>query len=230
MLLPPKPEVPLQQGDIIRDVPFVVLPKVFNVKVEGAQGQERLDSQHLESFGKVKAFAQGKHLTAAAMPFVLQPGMVVTQGCDIDFKDDITLARVYPIGQLVVDARDALQYEEPLVLHEVIRELTEGHGSPNLVYLGLLEGLGRCIADLMRVQSFPRVWKECFHKNRWTTLTDEGVKYVQGRLSSFTGRYALAQGFWHVGEDQGLAEQAKDRMAVEQAHARLEQKKGGAAK
>jgi hypothetical protein len=57
----------------------------------------------------------------------------------------------------------------------------------------------------MRVQSFPEVWKECFRQNRWMSLTDEGVKYVQGRLNAFTDRYALRQGFWHMGEDGDIA-------------------------
>jgi hypothetical protein len=155
MLVPPKPDASLQQGDIIRDVPFVILAGVLNVKAQGVQGQERLNAQDLGSFGKVKEFSQGKQLSAATVPLVLQPGMVVTQGCDIDYKDHITLARVFPIGQMLADARDAIEHREPLVLHEVIRMLTEGHDSPNLVYLGLLAGLGRCVADLLRVQSFP---------------------------------------------------------------------------
>lgn len=227
MIVPPKPDIPLEQGDIIRDVPFVVFPKAFNVKAEGVQGQVRLDCQDPLSCQKVKDFSQGKQLTAATVPFVLTPGMVVTQGCDIEHKDQITLARVFPIGHVLHDAKDAINYNEPLVLHEVIRRLTEGHESFNLVYLGLLENLGRCVADLMRVQSYPGVWKECFRQNRWMSLTDEGVKYVQGRLNSFTGRYALRQGFWHMtDEDRELAARlGQDPGALDQALAQLEAKR-----
>ena len=149
MLVPPKQDASLQQGDVIRDVPFVILAGAINVKAQGVQGQERLNAQDLGSFAKVKEFSQGKHLVAATVPLVLQPGMVATQGCDIDYKDHITLVRVFPIDQLLQDARDAIEHNEPLVLHEVIRRLTEGHDSPNLVYLGSLDGLGRCVADLM---------------------------------------------------------------------------------
>jgi hypothetical protein len=42
---------------------------------------------------------------------------------------------------MIQDARDAIDHDEPLVLHEVIRRLTEGHDSPNLVYVGILEPL-----------------------------------------------------------------------------------------
>jgi hypothetical protein len=226
MLVPPNPNVALQQGDIIRDVPFVLFPKVFNVKVEGVQGQKRLDSQDLATFDQVKEFSQGKQLTAAAVPFLLTPALVVTQGCDLDFKDQITLARIYPIGHLLQDAKDALGHDEPVVLHEVIRSITEGYESLNLVYLGPLEGVGRCAADLMRVQSFPEVWKECFRQKRWMSLTDEGVKYVQGRLNAFTGRYALRQGFWHMGEDGDIARRLEQEPgALDRALAQLEAKK-----
>jgi hypothetical protein len=126
MLVPANPNTALQQGDIIRDVPFVLFPKVFNVKAEGVQGQKRLDSQNLATFDQVKEFSQGKPLTAAAVPLLLTPAMVVTQGCDLDFKDQITLARIYPIGHLLQDAKDAIDHDEPVVLHEVIRSITEG--------------------------------------------------------------------------------------------------------
>jgi hypothetical protein len=226
VLQTPNRDKPLQQGDVIRDVPFVVLPKVFNAKAEKVQGQTRVDSQDPASFGSVREFSKGNQLTATAIPFVLTPGMVVTQGCDIDFKDHITLARIFPIECMLEDAKDAIDHDEPLVLHAVIRALTEGHEALNLVYLGSLEGLGRCVADLMRVQSFPQVWKECFRQNRWTSFTDEGVKYVQGRLNSFTGRYALEQGFWHKAEDGELAKRLEEEPdALDHARARLDEKK-----
>lgn len=229
MLVPPKKDTPLQQGDIVSDVPFVVFPGAFNVKAQGVQGQARLDAQDLNSFTKVKEFSGGNHLNAATVPIVLQPGMVVTQGCDIDHKDNITLARVFPIGHLLADARDAIEYHEPLVLHELIRRLTEGHDAPHLVYIGSLDGLGLCIGDLMRVQSFPEVWKECFRQKRWMSYTAEGIRYVQGRLSSFTGRYALGQGFWHMGEDANYAEQLKREPDAFQAAVKsLEAKKAAA--
>jgi hypothetical protein len=226
MLVAPKQDAPLQQGDIIRDVPFVILAGALNVKAQGIQGQKRLDAQDVESFARLKEFGQGKQLLAATVPLVLQPGMVLTQSCDIDYKDHITLARVFPIGQLLEDAREAIEHGEPLVLHEVIRRITEGHDSPNLVYLGLLDGLGRCVADFMRVQSFPQLWKDCFHKNRWMSFTDEGIKYVQGRLNLFTGRYALEQGFWHTAEDREIAKQLKENCdALQRAQVQLESKK-----
>ena len=226
MLAPPKADAPLQQGNIIRDVPFVVFPGVLNVKAGGVQGQARLEAQDLASFDKVKAHSAGKNLAAANVPLILQPGMVVTQSCDIDNKDYITLARVFPIHQLVENARDAIEHNEPLVLHEVVRRLTEGLDSPHVVYLGLLESLGRCVADLMRVQSFPQVWKDCFRQKRWMSFTAKGIKYVQGRLNSFTGRFALQQGFWYSGEDAEIAKQLKqDQDALQRSLNHLEAKK-----
>ena len=97
MLLPPNKDTPLQQGDIIQDVPFLVLPKAFNIKAQGQTGQVRLDSQNLQSVDKVKQHCADKPLAAIEVPLALHFGMVITQSCDLDNKDQITLARVFPI-------------------------------------------------------------------------------------------------------------------------------------
>jgi hypothetical protein len=226
MLRPPDAGAALQQGDMIRDVPFFVFRKVINVKVQGTPGQTRIDCQHLKSFEKAREISGGKALTATEVPLVLQPGMVVTQSCDLDYKDQITLARVFPIGQLVQEAKDALEHQEPLVLYDVIRRLTEGSNFSHLVYVGDPDGTGPQAADLLRVQSFPRDWKDCFHQQRLKMLTDEGLKYLQGRLATFTGRYATVEGFWHTAEYLEIAEQLKkDRNALRQAYDRLNEKK-----
>lgn len=229
MLLEPNAQQPLQQGDILNDVPFVVLAKVFNVKANNVQGQSRLSCEDLATFDAVKQFSQGNVLTAASLPLVLQPGMVITQGCDIDHRDFITLARVFPLTMLVEQAKQALDYEEPLVLHEVIRRLTEGHDYPHLVYLGALDGQTRYVADLLRVQSFPKEWKSCFRQRRWKTLTSDGLMYVQARLSFLAGRYATQHGFWHTLPDDkngadaltqnpGALDEAKSRLGQKMAH------------
>src|SRR5262245_25301182 len=116
MLQAPKDNAPLQQGDIIADVPFLVFQKVVNVKAPGVAGQARLDSANVESFAKVKDHAAGGQMTATDVPLALQLGMVVTQSCDLDNKDQITLARVFPISEFVSDAKGALEHDEPLVL------------------------------------------------------------------------------------------------------------------
>jgi hypothetical protein len=201
MLVSPPQNRPLQQGDIIQDVPFLVLGKIVNVQAHEIQGQKRINAENPGSFDTVREHAKGKALTATGVPLVLQPGIIVTQGCDIEHKENVTVARIFPIEQLVAAARDAIEYGERLALHDMIRGLIEGYDYPNLVYLGPLDGLGRCVADLMRVQSYPEVWKSCFLQKRWKSLNEEGVKYLQGRLSLFTGRFALADGFWHVGGD-----------------------------
>jgi hypothetical protein len=54
MLRPINKDAPLQQGDIIRDVPFIVFPKMFNVKIPDIPGQSRINSQELDSFTKLK--------------------------------------------------------------------------------------------------------------------------------------------------------------------------------
>jgi hypothetical protein len=61
------------------------------------------------------------------------------------------------------------------------------------------------------------------------SFADEGIKYVQGRLSSFTGRYALEQGFWHTDEDAEIAKQLKqDPDALQRSLSQLDAKKKAA--
>jgi hypothetical protein len=225
MLQQPRADAPLQQGDIIVDVPFLVLPKAFNVKAQAVQGQKRLDSQDLDSFEKTKRFASGKQLLAVDVPFVLQLGMVVTQSCDLDNKDQITLARVFPLAHLVQQAKDAIDHAEPLVLFDVIRQLTEGSEYNHLIYVGDPEQTGPQAADLLRVQSYQKEWKECFLRHRTMSLTDEALKYLQGRLSTFTGRFATVVGFWHTPEHRQLAAQAGGNPnAIPEAYDRLKAK------
>jgi hypothetical protein len=75
MLVQPNPDGSLQQGDVIRDVPFVVLPSLLNVKADGVKGQARIDCQDPATFEKVKGFAGGKQLTATQVPIVVAPGL-----------------------------------------------------------------------------------------------------------------------------------------------------------
>ncbi|HKW86293.1 MAG TPA: hypothetical protein VJM82_04410 [Nitrospiraceae bacterium] len=231
MLVAPDKDAPLQQGDIIKDVPFLVLPKAFNVKAEGASGQTRLDSHQLESFEKARTFSAGKRLTATEIPLVLQVGMVVTQSCDLDYKDQITLARVFRIDQMIQSARDAIEHNEPFVLYEVVYRLAEGAEHNHLVYVGNPDGEGQQVADLLRVQSFVQDWKQCFRQQRLKSLSDEGLKYLQGRLATFTGRFATSIGFWQTPEQKQIAEQiAKEPDAIREAHERLAEKKKSKAK
>src|SRR4051812_34838166 len=135
MLRPPEGGVALQQGDLIRDVPFLVLRKVINIKAEGVP-HHALDCQAPESFESAKGVSGGKPLTATEVPVVLQTGMIVTQSCDLDYKDHVTLVRVFPLASMVKDAKDAIDHNEPLVLYDVIKRLTEGADYSHLVYVG----------------------------------------------------------------------------------------------
>jgi len=155
MHLEPRTDQPLQQGDIIQDVPFVVISGVFNVKVNNVQGQSRVDCGDASTLDKVKQFSQGNAMTVSSLPLVIQPGIVVTQGCDIDHRDFITLARIFPLELLIQEVKEAVNHDEPLILYDLIRRLTEGHDYPHLLYLGALDGKNRYAADLLRVQSFP---------------------------------------------------------------------------
>ena len=108
----------------------------------------------------------------------------------------------------------------------MIQGLTERSDSNHLIYVGLPCGNVPQVANLLRLQSFPQDWKEFFRQRRVVSLTTEGLRYLQSRLSTFTGRYASEDGFWHTAKDSENAGLLKsDRAALRQAQMRLEQKK-----
>lgn len=230
MLRAPDQDAPLQQGDIVRDVPFLVLPPIVNVKAAGLQGQKRIDSQNAATVAAVKEFSGASKLTATEVPLLLQMGVIVTQSCDLDFKDDVTLARVYPLGVQVQTARDAEEFGEPLVLYHVVQRLVEGAEFNHLVYLRLAEG--HFVADLLKVQSFAKDWKECFRQQRIATMNDEGLGYLQARLTTFAGRFATTAGFWHASpQDAEMSARLRSHPGeLENAFLRLDEKKKAAAK
>ena len=227
MLREPPAKEPLQQGDIILDIPFRFPPKSFNVKVQGISGQARLDSQNQDSVDKVKQLrGEAGSLHTSDIPLVLHSGMIFTQSCDLDNKDDITLARIFPLVAFSREAKDAIAHDEPFILFDIIRRLTEGNDFANLIYLGEMAPHGPQVADLLRLQSFSKDWKDYIHKRRAASLTDEGLKYLQGRLNSFTGRFATLPGFWQTERDQIVAEQTRsNRNAIREAYGRLEEKR-----
>jgi hypothetical protein len=225
-MLQPRQDESLQQGDVIRNVPWLLLPRLVNVKAVGVQGQARLDSQAPEGVHAVLAHGGGKPLSVNGAPLVLDLGIIVTQSCDLDYKPHLTLARVFPLVDLVLEAKEAVQHREPLVLYDTVRNLTEGLQHANLVYLSAPDSVNRVVADLLQVQSFEATWKGYFKHHRLVGLTEEGLKYLQGRLNLFTGRYATETGFWRLADEHGLAKQVEsDPSALEQAYARLEQKR-----
>jgi hypothetical protein len=224
MLRPPGKDDPLQQGDIIGDVPFLLLPRVVNLKGDTGQGQVRLDSQDAGIAASLEKVKSAKTIQAT-VPVVFRTGLVITQTCDIEHKSQITLAHVLPLDAMVQEVKEAAAHDEPLVLYDIIRSLTEGLQYTHLVYLGAPGGTQRLVADLLQVQSFERPWKEYFKRQRLAALSDEGLKYLQGRLNLFTGRYATEAGFWRMPDDQELADRIeKDPSAVEAAYERLRKK------
>ena len=217
------PDRELHQGDIIADVPFLVFPRNLNIK-SGTSGQIRLQSDNPQSFERLKELTELKGLqtTVAVIP---QTGIVITQSCDLEHKDNFALARVFPLRELIKNAKDALEHSEPLVLFDIVRTISETTDYGHLAYLGAPDGETRLAADLLRVQSFSQNWKECFRQRRIASLNDEALRYLQGRLVVSSGRYAAQDRFWMMPEDQSMADQIlKDPSALNDAYNRLSHK------
>ncbi|QDU22459.1 hypothetical protein [Urbifossiella limnaea] len=221
---------PLGQGDIIADVPFFVIPRTLQLKIQGEQGQSKCRAEDAESFRRAKEKAAGRPVVAADLPVVIEPGVIITQDCDIEHKSYMTVARIFKLESVVVDARDAVKYDEPCVLWDVKRSITEGTDHASFIYLGRPIGDAAVVADLLKVQSFAKdPWGAYFLQNRVKCLTDDGAKYLQGRLATFVGRYATEAGFWYEAGDQELATKVKgDKYLIDKAYDSLKSKRTGA--
>lgn len=213
----------LSQGDIIADVPFLILPRTINIK-SSASGQIRLESSDPRTFDRLRQPTELKNLQTT-VAVVLQMGVVISQSCDLDYKDHFALARVFPLQDLIKAAKDAIEHSEPLVLFDTVRVLAEGAEYGHLAYLGVPDGSTRMVADLLRVQSFPQHWKACFRQRRVAALDDEGLRYFQGRLVASSGRYAAQDRFWMASGDHAVADQLVDEPGLlDEAYDRLRAK------
>lgn len=119
---------PLSQGEIIADVPFFIIPKAITLKLHGDKDQHKGSPLESASFRqmKEKAATAKKGLLAVDLPMKIEYGIIISQSCDIDNKDWISVARLSPLSDIVGQVRDALELDEPHVLFDIKRRLTEG--------------------------------------------------------------------------------------------------------
>ena len=200
---------PLSQGDIITDVPFFVIPKALTLVLHGEKDRIPCSPSDVGSFRAAKARSESgelkKGLLAIEMPIEIEPGVVITHDCDADNKDIITVAKLTPLATFAVQVKDAIEFDEPLVIFDIIKRMTDGSDYAHLAYVGQPFGEVRMCADLLRAQAFPRKgWYDYLRGNRAKGLNAEGLKYFQGRLSAFSGRFATETGFWHNEADKML--------------------------
>ncbi|MFO0806564.1 MAG: hypothetical protein U0791_25955 [Gemmataceae bacterium] len=223
---------PLSQGDIVVDVPFFIIPKAITVELHGVKARQQCSPSDVESFRnlKAKSLAEKKGIVAVEMPLEVEPGIIVTHDCDLDNREVIAVAKLFPMASYAVNLKDALELEEPLVVFDFKRRVTEGSEFGNLIYVGKAVDDTLLCGDLHRVYTFPKKgWYEYFRANRVKSLDDNGKKYLQGRLAAFAGRYATDTGFWHTDEDKAHAEAvSKDKGLIQKAYENLKAKKSSA--
>ncbi|WP_157469100.1 hypothetical protein [Gemmata sp. SH-PL17] len=219
----------LCQGDIIIDVPFFVIPKAITLVLHGEKERITGSPADLASFrnAKDKAKQSQKGLLAIEMPIEVECGIILTQDCDLDNKDAITVARLYPLATYAVAVKDALTLDEPLIIYDFKKRITEGADFANLIYTGQPIDETLMCADLLRTQVFPKAkWYDYLRGNRVKGLHEQGLRYLQGRLSAFTGRFATDTGFWHTEIDKICAAKLQaDKSLLQKAHQDLASKK-----
>jgi len=212
----------LTQGDLVYGVPFLQIPKTLTFKVEGEQVQRRLGVGN--ALPKEQAFSPCRG--QGAIPIVSGLGVVLSQSCDIDQREQVAFGRVHYLEELIQDYRDALEFDEPEVCKALIIDLCRHKGYNYIAYMGKIEvdGQQRHIgAHLLAVQVLPKAWQDALVAHRLFSLSDDGLRYFQAKLTNLTGRYALEDDFfWSSPEDLPSYKQLRNPT---NAFDRLKQKK-----
>ncbi|MBT9587536.1 hypothetical protein IV102_29610 [bacterium] len=201
---------------------FGQIPKTLTFKVEGEQVQRRLGVGN--ALAKEQAFSPCRG--QGAIPIVSGLGVVLSQSCDIDQREQVAFGRVHYLEELIQDYRDALELDEPEVCKALLIDLCRHKGYNYIAYMGKIEvdGQRRHIgAHLLAVQVLPKAWQDALIAQRLFSLSDDGLRCFQAKPSNLTGRYALEDDlFWSPPEDLPSYKQLRN---ATDAFDRLKQKK-----
>jgi hypothetical protein len=180
MYLEFSPDDPLNQGDIIKDVVFSYTPDISDPELYG--GENRLNLNLSEPFPNA-----GVSVLGAAFK---SPAMIVSQGCDIDYKKYICVARIVPFNDV-----NYMQATTPQTKAEYIKSHYQKVGiRPHLYYLQeALEGqFPKSVVSFLEMHSIKKSANtmEYLMRNRILRLIPNAVGDLQFRLSFFFGRFA----------------------------------------
>lgn len=171
----------LNQGDIINDVVCAYLPHIYEPTF--ILGNDEIERDLTQPFNPDEDLLV---LTQA----VKSPVMIITQGCDIDNRNYITVARIIPF-----DDQDYLRgtREEKKAKH-ILNNYQRLGVRPTYYYLqpSLDNNFPRSVVSFLELHTINKTVEnlEYLKQNRILRLMKEAVEDLQFRLSFFFGRFA----------------------------------------
>lgn len=184
----------LNQGDIISNVVLSYIPKIANPSlIVGDQVVQRSLSEPFDPAEDLLVLSQ---LEKA-------PIMILTQGCDIDNRNFISVARIFPFNDRTYSERPANR--RPKYLLENFQQVGV---RPTVYYLQESQNFPRSLVSFLEIHTIKKTAEnlEYLQRNRILRLTSEAVEDLQFRLAFFFGRFAaLTDDYMLTAEEKEVA-------------------------
>jgi len=193
MYAPFDPEDPLSQGDIITNVVFGYIPDIARpALIVGEEIVERDLAVPFDQEEELTVLGQAKKSTVA----------VVSQGCDIDNRAFLSVARVVPLTS--VDASFG-QMTSPGRIAKTLKEEYQRIGArPAVYYLRESEHFPKSAISFSEIHSIIKTPGnlDYLRGNRILRLTPGAVQDFQFRLSFFFGRFAGTDEYYMLTDEE----------------------------
>jgi hypothetical protein len=171
----------LDQGDIIKNIVLSYIPDISQPSLFQDEDQVEIDlAQPLpESLVILGSAAKS-------------PMMVISQGCDIDHKEFITLARIHTLHD-----NDYNQMNNPTKkANHIKKNYQQPSIRPYLYYLQESDDIAfpKSFASFLELHTLPKTPNNLSYliQNRILRLIDDAVGDLQYRIGYFFGRYAVS--------------------------------------
>jgi len=177
----------LEQGDILRGVPFPYL----------APSKARVLTARGDTAEWNLCAAAPPTGSVALVPIHCAHGMVVSQDCDIEQAKTpfILIARIYPIGERTPGYAEAERKGQEAVVRWLTQNLLNLGRYVPLYYLqdSREHSLPVSVADLREIHLLPRSDVLALATQGVLRLAPHAKQFLQARLAHFFGRFAVRE-------------------------------------
>ncbi|MDD5626436.1 MAG: hypothetical protein PHW01_00255 [Patescibacteria group bacterium] len=162
----------LYQGDVIKNAPFFI----FEDELRSLKNLKKTNTYEAIKIGE-KSFNNGEALLAINAK--LNNIIILSQTCDVQDKENIIIAPVYPIKL----------FEDNGILTDGKAGLIKKRKINYWFYLPELEGIiGDSLVDFLTIHYIPKTFLEKYKSNKIITMTDWGRHHLGWALSNYFGR------------------------------------------
>jgi hypothetical protein len=196
--------VPLKQGDVLVNIPFIAVSISSIGMIEGGNPQ----AVCYDLTDRVPEYNRGSGVAGVE----IGPGCLLNQTCDLTGEPGrekpVLVARVRPI----TDSISTFNTLQPYPRVKRIRELGNPGKNPTLFYLPPLHrddfDLPASIVDVLDTTTFAPSNILSLVKLRRASMNGDALRALQERLAYAFGRYAAADDLYFTEEEAAAAERA----------------------